>query len=643
MNRSHGWLRRGCLWAALLATGGPIQWAATASAQQRYGTPEQIPGASGSGYVGDQTPAAYGSGTNVARRSVSSPPVASYWNFSEMDIPITLGAGASNLAEVNLLVSRDGGVNWNRVSTEPPTSKAFHFQPTDDGDYWFATQTVDSYGRVAPTGPIAPMLRITVDRAKPELKFDAAVDPDNNVTVGYAVRDGALGDEPIRVLYQRDTDLQWSEAVSADHSPQPGTEKTRYGTYRWNLSGEWRKVHLRVQVRDAAGNESNVTKTIERPRVAAMQVPGRLASNPQIPPPPAASAAPQLGVSPRGHARPAATPVAAPVAPPPLLQSQSQPNPSPTSVDLDVASDASEGSDFSEFLGPQQWAAQDVPPLGEGPSGGIAEEVVGVPVDPRQALRPYSESAPTQADQQDPAALEGGSLSDMPSDEAPRTSRTKTFSLDYDVDSTGSSGVNAVELWGTRDGGKTWNRWGADEDRQSPFDIATGGEGLYGFRIVVVAGNGLTSPRPTSGEPADLFVLVDETLPKVQLTAAEYGMGNNAGHLVLRWEASDENLGDNPIRLLFSPSSEGPWTTIAAGLENSGQYAWPADPTLPAKIFVKVEVEDQAGNVASNQLPGAIAVEGLAPRGKIRGFKPIDSKTPQASRSAPAAPRGRFR
>jgi hypothetical protein len=212
-----------------------------------------------------------------------------------------------------------------------------------------------------------------------------------------------------------------------------------------------------------------------------------------------------------------------------------------------------------------------------------------------------------------------------PSGEKLTPSRSRQFSLDYEVESVGTRGVEDVELWGTRDYGKVWERWGSDPDKMTPFDIETTGEGIYGFRIVVVGGNGLASPRPQPGEPADVYILVDTNAPVIRLTSAQYGEGDYEGSLVIRYACSDANLANRPISLSFGESPQGPWTTIAAGLPNSGEYLWAADPQLPRQIFLRVEAIDEAGNIGTHTLDSPISVQGLAPKARIRGFTGIES------------------
>jgi hypothetical protein len=186
--------------------------------------------------------------------------------------------------------------------------------------------------------------------------------------------------------------------------------------------------------------------------------------------------------------------------------------------------------------------------------------------------------------------------------------------------------VDAIELYGTTDGGQTWKKWGSDPDKTSPFDIETNGEGIFGFQIVVVAANGLASPRPLNGESPDIVVVVDETLPSVGISGASYGDGDRAGSLVIAYRCEDDYLMSRPITLAFSDSPDGPWTTIAAGLRNTGDYVWPADPQLPRQIYLRIDATDQAGNVGGYVLEEPIDTRGLAPRARIRAFRSIPSR-----------------
>jgi hypothetical protein len=206
------------------------------------------------------------------------------------------------------------------------------------------------------------------------------------------------------------------------------------------------------------------------------------------------------------------------------------------------------------------------------------------------------------------------------------------FHLDYDVDAVGASGVAEVQLWATGDGGRTWRMWSTDEDLQSPFDVAVEHEGIFGFQVVVVGQNGMSGRRPRTGDLAHIWVGVDTTPPTAELTAAAYGENSDAGKLIIQWQAADANLDPRPITLSYSESSEGPWTAIASALPNTGRFAWPADPRLPASVYLKLEVRDAAGNQATDQTDEPVSIDGLAPQARIRGLQPLEDIDREAFR-----------
>ena len=217
----------------------------------------------------------------------------------------------------------------------------------------------------------------------------------------------------------------------------------------------------------------------------------------------------------------------------------------------------------------------------------------------------------------------------LPTGERPRMTSTKRFQLDYDLDAVGPGGVADVQLWGTSDKGQTWSHWQSDSDKQSPLDVSVPTEGLFGFRVVVVGNNGLSGKPPQNGDVADLWIGVDATPPTVRLTSALYGEGRFAGQLDIRWEAADDWLTDRPVTLQFSDNPQGPWSTVASGIPNTGQYYWPVEARIPEKVYLRIEVLDEAGNKGEFQLQEAVSTTGLVPQGRIRGFRSARSYWPQ--------------
>ena len=93
--------------------------------------------------------------------------------------------------------------------------------------------------------------------------------------------------------------------------------------------------------------------------------------------------------------------------------------------------------------------------------------------------------------------------------------REPTFDLEYDAHSAGTSGVGKVELFGTRDGGRTWRSFGLDPNRRSPMQVRVNEEGIYGFRVVVTSRAGYGPRPPASGDQPDQWVCVKANLKKL--------------------------------------------------------------------------------------------------------------------------------
>lgn len=200
---------------------------------------------------------------------------------------------------------------------------------------------------------------------------------------------------------------------------------------------------------------------------------------------------------------------------------------------------------------------------------------------------------------------------------------SKRFRLNYGVDSIDPSGVGKVDLWITKDDGKTWNNWGSDPDNRSPFPVEIETEGRYGFRIVVQSKDGLTSPGPASGDDADMWITIDTQSPLARIKSVPFGNNDELQHLIINYAVSDTFLTLRPITLAYAANPDGPWQIIETGVRNNGRYAWKPTQDVPDKIFLRIEAIDRAGNVGRHTLSQSIDISGLRPRGTIHGVTPV--------------------
>lgn len=580
---------------------------------------------------------------------------------TEVEIPFTVRTGTtadSQPSAVRVFVSWDKGVGWHFYEELKPEAARFRFKARQDGEYWFATQTIDRAGRADSPQPRTPQLRLVIDSQRPQLVVQTQVDASANVNLSWSAFDATLQAGSLKVEYQdaADSSGAWQAVdLGTPGAAAAGGQVSGQCVFHPAISS--RTIVLRAEIADGAGNvayfSQRLALTPTAPAVAsgrpvapapdpsatawlpdraapgavvgsstalasnavqasdiseqvvipnAVENPfvsrGRLASASRAEP--KGEELPLPGVS--GAAEPAMQPAGPVPGDPPAgelpLPSAAPPNerpPQPTTP---------------SFV-PRAQANQDFVPLGRTPDAG-QEELPLAPslVGPRNVIdRPEAMPPP-------------GEALETPSGSRPRLTNSRRFSLDYDVQSVGPEGLAGVELWGTTNGGRSWVKWGADPDKASPFDVEVNHEAIYGFRIVIIGKNGLATSTPQAGDAADIWVGVDLTRPQARLTGAAYGEGDTAGKLDVRWEAGDDNLGSRPVTLSIADRPDGTFAPIAAGLPNSGQYYWEFDPRSPRQIYLRLEIRDEAGNIAIDQLTEPIKVDGLEPKGRIKNFSP---------------------
>ncbi len=211
----------------------------------------------------------------------------------------------------------------------------------------------------------------------------------------------------------------------------------------------------------------------------------------------------------------------------------------------------------------------------------------------------------------------------LPAGEQLRMTNKRRLMLDFDVDAVGPSGVSQVDLWTTRDGGRSWEKWGSDPDNRSPLPVEVDREGVYGFRIAITSGIGFSSPPPQPGELADLWVGVDLTTPTAKIISVPLDKDRDKGNLIINWSAYDQHLAERPITLSFGNSQDGPWTPIASDLPNTGTFNWRITAAASGDIYLRIEARDEAGNIGIHQPSAPINIDGLRPRGRIRNLRPV--------------------
>ena len=189
----------------------------------------------------------------------------------------------------------------------------------------------------------------------------------------------------------------------------------------------------------------------------------------------------------------------------------------------------------------------------------------------------------------------------------------------------GVGGVSRVELWYTLDGGLTWLAKGTDEDRTSPFLVELDREGTFGFRLHIYDEYGQSAPPPQPGDQPDLSLVVDWVRPVGRIVSADAERDATRNRIVIQWEADDEHLAESPIVIQAAPAVSGPWSSITPGpIANTGEYIWSPSRALAARTYLRLIVQDRAGNETMALRDQPIGA-GSQPRAVIRRIEPVEA------------------
>ena len=497
--------------------------------------------------------------------------------------------------KVVLNVSTDMGVNWQSAGEAAPTATSFTYRAETDGEYWFRLRAVDKKGRSR--GGEGPDIRVLVDAAGPRLAGRVWKGADGEIVCRYAAADDSLKLESLKVEYRGPSDNGWktvaAQAVLARESPAH-----LVGEEIWWAGEKVTTLTVRVAISDSSGNQATKQFTLE----------------PSDPGVDQAALAKEIGVPPLPD-----QPVADGAQPAPVM-----------SMHAPAAAATGPTDDLRGWSSESAGAWSDGQPAAAPPAtpGGPGRSVLVRPANTSGAgLLP--QAGPRATPQRQPLGDTGIAQSATGNSLEYRgrplqLTKSRRFAWDYDVPSTRpAAGPLRAELWTTQDGGVTWQRSSVDNDGRSPIDVTLPASGLYGVRLEMVSDAADDGGGPRSGAAPDAWVGVDEEPPQVELVAISRDEATPSGALVIRYVVRDPLIAPRAVRLLYSPNADGPWATITDGIENQGEHRWTPDKTVPAKVHIRAEASDLAGNVGAATSPDEISI--AAPRfgGKLGGLRPL--------------------
>src|SRR5262249_13330737 len=141
---------------------------------------------------------------------------------------------------------------------------------------------------------------------------------------------------------------------------------------------------------------------------------------------------------------------------------------------------------------------------------------------------------------------------------------TQQIKLAYDIQDVGKSGIKHVEVYRTRDGGRSWHK---DErpypiNPRPPFDPITvdlgPDEGSLGLTLVARSNVDAAEPPPRGGDPPRAVPEGPRPRPEVHVRNIGVGKDTQGTKLTITYQASDKNFGRQPIMLYYSENPESP-------------------------------------------------------------------------------------
>jgi|SRR5579883_507399 len=561
-----------------------------------------------------------------------------YYTLKKRDIkiPIEYTKDRKSIRQVLLYVSRNGENTWYQVGSVTPDKDSFVYIAQDDGVYWFKMQLVDLKGEKEPADLTRdpPDLKVVIDTTAPQIRVTNATRNGEEIVIQWAVEEKFPNDAETKVHFRPtdNTKGYWQEVTIPTNS-RTGVKFACRTTDA---------ITVRITAADVAGNRTEVTRDFPAAgaqRTTSLSSPNGPAEVPDpivggvgsIPPVPK----PDLGpIAPIGGGP--LPPGPAPLVPPAPTPSVT-PTPTPSVM-------------------PTPPVITPMPPITPAPTpipapGPSSSPVVGNTqpntLQPLPTIDPKAPPAGVLPTQGSTPPTDGWTGASNPAVELPRAQviNYTRFDLGFDLEKRGPSGISRVDLWVTRDEGRSWRLWPSQYDGRGgivrvALDVRdnTQLEGNYGFRLVPVSGAGLSEREPAAGDAPDLRVVLDATPPTIFLYPP-VSDPNATDTLLLQWKATDRNFGDDPITLEWSESPTGPWKPVSAGndpvvqtnatnapvakhLANTGQYAWRVPVGVPAHVYLKATARDAAGNVKEVVTRDAIPVDLTRPRARINGIVP---------------------
>ncbi len=478
--------------------------------------------------------------------------------------------------EIELLVSRNGGVGWHVNNRLPLEAKSFTFQAEADGEYWFAFRTVSLSGVIRPSGGGGPQLRVLVDTVSPEISVIMEQQSGGEMLVSWKVTEKNFqGKKPtfaVSALSAFEAAKNWIPlTVDSKHLRQSGdTLEGRFLFWPYipgsGPSGPG-EIELRMTAEDTAGNQSEtscvarITPVGSHPASIVGNIPSKKDGE---------------------ESEHGTNGTAGPITPPRPLRVRRalRDNSAPVSLEpiLQKPELAKNGDDpFTDWNFSETLADLERP---EAMPERLTEKAVAVSMEESDDLAQLL-LARMDGLFDGRFAQERAALAEKKADEINESQRA--FSWEN-----GPVFPEAPELPAL-----------ASIPVETPKPVSA-------EPYAVVASAVATESRETSETESNQNIMIPAT---GQIVGISLNTATSPAQIIVKWNVGSEIDQSGLIDVLRSASPEGPWRPIARSLANSGEYWWYLSKIDLEPFYINVEFSGAGGKRHSDQTGSPIHVD----------------------------------
>ena len=142
-------------------------------------------------------------------------------------------------------------LTWKAIGRSKPDAQVLEYRTPQDGEYWFAVQTLDNESRLFPpkTAVMEPGIKVIVDTVPPTLSLDSNGRRGSLASVRWEIRDERLDRGSFILEYQAQGARDWRQVPVRKPTPLIGEVTFDAGTAE--------PIQVRAQVSDRAKNTAD--------------------------------------------------------------------------------------------------------------------------------------------------------------------------------------------------------------------------------------------------------------------------------------------------------------------------------------------------------------------------------------------------